>query len=66
MSWLIDALKGVRGKSVEKVSKEHRKTRLDQCNACPKLLSSGQCDSCGCFVADKTKYLDEQCPIGKW
>lgn len=30
------------------------------------LMKTGNCKMCGCFVSDKTKYADEQCPLGKW
>ena len=66
MSWVIDVLKGVRGKSTAKVSKDIRQKRLDNCNTCTKLMATGQCASCGCFVVDKTKYADESCPEKKW
>lgn len=66
MSWVIDVFKGVRGKSTEKVSKEERQVRLDQCNSCTYLMQTGQCNKCGCFVVDKTKYTDERCPAKKW
>ena len=66
MSWIIDLLKGVRGKSTDKVDELIRQKRLNNCNDCTQLMRTGQCSLCGCFVLDKTRYKDEKCPDNKW
>ena len=66
MSLLIDLTKSVRNKSIEKVSNAVHQKRVSICDTCPNKLMTGNCASCGCFVKDKAKYADEQCPEGKW
>ena len=66
MSLLFDAVKTVKGKSIEKVTPITKNIRLDTCNACKRLMKTGNCSICGCFVRDKTNYKTEKCPINKW
>jgi hypothetical protein len=66
MSLLIDLTKSVRGKSIEKVTVGLHKKRVAICNSCPEKMQTGNCSICGCFVNDKAKYTDEECPIKKW
>jgi hypothetical protein len=66
MSWYIDLSKKLQGKSTDKVSRETRKERLAHCNSCPHLMRTGQCSKCGCFMSDKTRYKESECPIDKW
>ena len=66
MSLLIDIVKNVKGKSTDKVSVDLHSTRVSICNKCPKLLITGNCSVCGCFVKDKAKYKNEKCPLKKW
>ena len=40
--------------------------RLAICKACPKLLMTGQCSECGCFMAAKVKLPNAECPLHKW
>jgi hypothetical protein len=43
------------------------KTRMDICNACPKLIqATKQCKECGCLMHLKTKLPNASCPLGKW
>ncbi len=66
MSLIIDTVKKIKGKSTDKVTVETHKARLSKCYSCPSLLITGNCSTCGCFVKDKAKYIDESCPEKKW
>lgn len=66
MSFLFDGFQKIRGKSTEKVDASIKLKRLDICGKCPKLLKTGNCGECGCFVNYKTDYKDERCPLNKW
>jgi hypothetical protein len=66
MSLLIDLTKSVRGKSIEKVSIDLHKKRVEICNSCENKMITGNCSLCGCFTNDKAKYVNEECPINKW
>ena len=48
------------------VPEEIKVDRLSKCNSCPHLLKTRQCGDCFCFVDLKTKYKQEECPLGKW
>ena len=66
MSLLIDLIKKGKGKPIDKVPDEIFESRMEICNECPLQMWTGNCKTCGCFVADKTRYADEECPNGKW
>ena len=66
MSLLFDLVKNVQGKPTDKVSLEVYDVRKSICNSCPKRMITGNCSVCGCFTNDKTKYSDEECPLGNW
>lgn len=66
MSLLIDLVKKVKGKPTDKVTVALYERRVATCKRCPKLLPTGNCSVCGCFVKDKAKYVGESCPLGKW
>lgn len=40
--------------------------RLAICKECPKLLLTGNCTECGCFMSAKVKLPNASCPLGKW
>lgn len=40
--------------------------RLAICKQCPKLLPTGNCTECGCFMSAKTKLPNAYCPLHKW
>ena len=51
----------------QSVPEEVKETRLEICNSCPRLLlPTKNCKECGCFVAAKTSFKQEECPLGKW
>ena len=54
------------GKEPTKVPETVRNLRLAECKSCPKLINTGNCSECGCFVSLKTEYAEEACPLGKW
>lgn len=58
----MNAAKGID----QSVPEEVAKSRLDTCNGCDKLLSTGNCSVCFCYVKFKTKVRQEKCPLGKW
>tara|TARA_R110001592_G_scaffold321960_4_gene600673 strand:+ start:3091 stop:3291 length:201 start_codon:yes stop_codon:yes gene_type:complete len=66
MSILFDVIKKVKGKDIEKVTYITHEMRLKECRTCDKLLLTGNCSICGCFVKDKSKYKEESCPQNKW
>ena len=71
MSILFDLFKKMKGDSTQKVDFPIRNQRLDTCRACVidgewGMNASGRCIKCGCFLVEKTKYADEECPIGNW
>jgi hypothetical protein len=49
----------------ENVSAEILQSRLSLCSIC-EFRNDEQCSLCGCFVASKAKWAEQQCPIGKW
>jgi hypothetical protein len=40
--------------------------RMAICRTCPKLLATGNCVECGCFMSQKTKLPNASCPLGHW
>jgi hypothetical protein len=39
----------------------------DPSSRCPELRASDdRCAQCGCYVARKTKWVSQRCPLGKW
>lgn len=59
----VDLVKG----KIEFSPPQDQKSRLDICNACPKLDKKiMQCTACGCFVKAKVKFKLSSCPLGKW
>lgn len=58
-----------------KVTQEIKNSRLEICRNCEihkteKIFNLLVCDiekgGCGCFLAEKTKFVFEQCPKEKW
>ncbi len=53
-------------------SSEMSEKRLKLCLSCDDIdvtkadIQMEQCRNCGCFVRQKVKLVNEQCPIGKW
>jgi hypothetical protein len=62
----FDSFVRIKNGNDEKVTEQVYNSRMNICNACPKLLKTGNCGVCGCFVKAKTQYVDESCPINKW
>ena len=62
----FDSFVRIKNGNDEKVTEEVYNSRMDICNSCTKLLKTGNCGICGCFVKAKTQYTDESCPINKW
>ncbi len=46
-------------------SEEEKGRRMALCLAC-EHWQDGRCTRCGCFVAAKTAWAREKCPVGKW
>ncbi|SIO58435.1 hypothetical protein SAMN05444166_5678 [Singulisphaera sp. GP187] len=46
-------------------SQAQREARLAVCAACPEY-DEGRCRLCGCFLATKAGWADQECPVGKW
>jgi len=67
---LLKPVKQIAGKIMTngvKVSSALAQRRLAVCRSCSHLLkTTGNCKKCGCFVDVKTKYADQNCPVGKW
>lgn len=57
---------------VPAVPETTKEVRLEICRGCPSLEPNtkderlDRCKECGCFVALKTKWRTQKCPIGKW
>jgi hypothetical protein len=49
-----------------KASKSETARRLEVCQGCPYLATSGICSQCGCIVSIKATWKDQRCPINKW
>jgi len=49
----------------KQVTAEQLEARLDVCMVCPHR-NERRCAVCGCFVAQKAKMKEAECPIGKW
>jgi hypothetical protein len=53
--------------NISKVSEEIQDYRLSKCLICPELIkTTKQCKKCGCFMTQKVKLPNAECPIGKW
>lgn len=46
-------------------SPEVYEIRLDTCTVCPTRVEDA-CGRCGCPIADKAKWAEQECPLGKW
>jgi len=54
-------------KKIGRVSSETQLERLEICKNCPYFIKlTSQCKKCGCFMKEKTKLPNSECPIGKW
>jgi hypothetical protein len=43
--------------------------RMAICRACDRLIGQGtsaRCGQCGCFIAPKSRFRTQNCPLGKW
>ena len=50
-----------------KVTAEVKSERLAICGSCHECRpSDGRCSACGCYVAIKSQWAGEACPLGKW
>lgn len=64
---IIDVVKDTLNGTVEYVTREEKKRRLDICLSCEHLKKlARQCSLCGCFIDMKTKYTESECPGEKW
>jgi hypothetical protein len=51
----------------KKIEKEEIDRRLTVCRECEFFHAPSQrCKKCGCFLAWKTAWRSQKCPIGKW
>jgi len=53
-------------KNLGRVETEVAAERMNICRGCPKLLPTGNCSECGCFMSQKTKLPNASCPLGHW
>lgn len=53
-------------KNIGRVGESIAEERLAICKACPKLLPTGNCSQCGCFMSAKVKLPNASCPLHKW
>ncbi len=63
----FDAVKArVTGK-VNSVTSYERIERIKMCRRCDKLLRAmAICSSCGCFIYEKSRYKEAECPESRW
>lgn len=45
---------------------EIRAARLEICNSCEFLGEQRLCTQCICFVDEKTRIMNQFCPLRKW
>lgn len=53
-------------KNLGRVADKIQEERMLICSACPELSAVGTCNQCGCFMAQKTKLPNAECPLHKW
>lgn len=54
-------------KKMGRVPVEIHDERYNICKGCEHFLKiTKQCTKCGCFMHEKTKLSDAECPINKW
>lgn len=52
---------------MQKTKESDRWIRMDICSNCPNLVyPTWNCNKCGCFMREKIKHEQSECPIGKW
>lgn len=51
--------------SFQYVSNDKQIERMNICQKC-EHFDHGRCSQCGCFLAIKTGWASEKCPIDKW
>lgn len=48
-------------------SEELIQQRLSICNSCEFVSANkDSCTQCSCLLANRTKYVESFCPVGKW
>lgn len=53
--------------TVGRVTDDIARSRLDICLKCDKLIkATKQCSECLCFMQQKTKLANAECPLHKW
>jgi hypothetical protein len=53
--------------NMQKTRESDRFIRMDICSHCPNLIyPSWNCKKCGCFMREKIKHEQSECPVGKW
>lgn len=64
---LAYAVKGIVHSGFAKAMEAEHKKRISLCEECEFFVSKERrCEACGCFVEEKTKWNDSECPKGKW
>lgn len=53
-------------KNLGRLTGKEADERYAICAQCPKLLSTGICQECGCFMKAKTALPNAECPLGHW
>ncbi len=54
-------------KKIGRVPPKVARERMEICSACPKLIPiTHQCKICKCFMSEKTKLPNADCPLNKW
>jgi hypothetical protein len=43
-----------------------REARLNICNSCDQLDKERLCNACFCYIDDKTRNMQQFCPLRKW
>ena len=53
-------------KNIGRVETDIAEERYEICKKCPFLLPTGNCSKCGCFMSQKVKLPNAECPEHKW
>lgn len=45
---------------------EEQTLRLQICEGCERRTDDWRCAECGCYLREKVKWAEQECPLGNW